>query len=90
MPGRSVRALPGRSVRRRTHGPPVGAVIDVLCEVAEFTMMKSGESGLELTYANTIQDLVMSLSGAAVGAIVMATVLGPAAGTPANLFGWSN
>ena len=65
-----------------------GAVIDILWEVAEFAMMKSGASGLELTYENTIQDLVMSLSGAAVGAIVMATVLWPAAGTPATLFGW--
>jgi hypothetical protein len=66
-----------------------GAVIDILWEVAEFAMMKSGASGLELTYENTIQDLVMSLSGAAVGAAVMATVLWPAPGTPATLFGWS-
>lgn len=67
-----------------------GAVIDILWEVGEFAMMKSGASGLQLTYENTIQDLVMSLSGAAVGAVVMATILWPAAGTPATLFGWSN
>ncbi len=32
----------------------------------------------------------MSLSGAALGALVMATLLWPAAGTPATLFGWSS
>jgi hypothetical protein len=65
-----------------------GAIIDILWEVGEYAMMKSGASGLELTYENTIQDLVMSLSGAAVGALVMATVLWPAPGTPETLFGW--
>ena len=38
---------------------------------------------------NTIQDLVMSLSGAAVGALVMVTVLWPKGGMLATLFGWS-
>jgi hypothetical protein len=52
-------------------------------------MMQSGASGLQLTYENTIQDLLMSLSGAAVAALVMATLLWPAPGTPATLFGWS-
>ena len=67
-----------------------GAVIDILWEVAEFALMKSGSSGLQLTYENTIQDLVLSLTGAAIAAIVVATVLWPAAGTPASLFGWAN
>lgn len=67
-----------------------GAVIDILWEVGEFAMMKSGASGLQLTYENTIQDLVLSLSGAAVGALVMATFLWPAAGTPGTLFGWTS
>ena len=31
----------------------------------------------------------MSLSGAAVAALVMATVLWPPPGTPATLFGWT-
>jgi hypothetical protein len=66
-----------------------GAVIDILWEAGEFAMMRSGASGLQLTYENTIQDLVMSLLGAAVAALVMATVLWPAPGTPATLFGWS-
>jgi hypothetical protein len=65
-----------------------GAVVDILWEAGEFAMLKSGASGLELTYENTIQDLLMSLSGAAVAALVMATVLWPAAGTPETLFGW--
>jgi hypothetical protein len=66
-----------------------GAVTDILWEVGEFAMMRSGASGLQLTYENTIQDLLMSLTGAAVGALAIATVLWPAAGTPATLFGWS-
>lgn len=66
-----------------------GAVIDVLWEAGEFAMMRSGASGLELTYENTIQDLIMSLTGAALAALVIATVLWPAPGTPATLFGWA-
>ena len=53
-------------------------------------MMKSGASGLDLTYENTIQDLVVSLAGATVAAIAIATILWPAEGTPATLFGWSS
>jgi hypothetical protein len=66
-----------------------GAVVDILWEVGEFALMRTGASGLQLTYENTIQDLVMSLGGAAVAALVIATVLWPAVGTPATLFGWS-
>jgi len=66
-----------------------GAVMDILWEVAEFALMKSGSSGLQLTYENTIQDLVMSLTGAAIGAVVVATVLWPSANTPSTLFGWA-
>lgn len=67
-----------------------GAVVDILWEVAEFGLMRSGASGLELTYENTIQDLALSLSGSAVGALAVATVLWPAAGTPATPFGWTS
>lgn len=67
-----------------------GAVVDILWEVGEFAMMKSGASGLELTYENTIQDLVMSLGGAAVAALAMTTILWPEPGTPATLFGWAS
>lgn len=67
----------------------LGAVVDILWEVAEFALMKSGASGLQLTYENTIQDLVMSLIGAALGALVVATLLWPPSGTPATPFGWT-
>jgi hypothetical protein len=66
-----------------------GAVVDILWEIGEFLLMRSGASGLDLTYENTIQDLAMSLAGAALGALAVATVLWPAPGTPATLFGWS-
>lgn len=66
-----------------------GAVVDVLWEIGEFALMRSGASGLDLTYENTIQDLGMSLAGATAGALAVATLLWPAAGTPAALFGWS-
>ena len=66
-----------------------GAVIDILWEAGEFAMMKSGASGLQLTYENTIQDLVMSLTGAAVAALIMATILYPSPTTPTTLFCWS-
>lgn len=65
-----------------------GATIDILWELGEFLLMKSGASGLQLTYENTIQDLVLSLLGAAVAALVIATLLWPAAGTPRSPFGW--
>jgi hypothetical protein len=65
-----------------------GATIDILWEIGEYLLMKSGASGLQLTYANTIQDLAMSLIGAVVGALVIATLLWPREGTPPTLFGW--
>jgi hypothetical protein len=65
-----------------------GAVVDILWEAGEFLLMKSGASGLQLTYENTIQDLVLSLSGATAAALVVATVLWPPSGTPVALFGW--
>ena len=66
-----------------------GAVVDILWELAEFALMKSDASGLQLTYENTIQDLVMSLLGALLAAVVVATVLWPLPGTPATPFGWA-
>ena len=38
--------------------------------------------------ASTIQDLALSLLGALLGALVIATLLWPTAGTPATLVGW--
>ena len=65
-----------------------GATIDILWEVGEYLLQRSGASGLQLTYANTIQDLAISLFGAGVAAALVATALYPPAGSPAALFGW--
>jgi hypothetical protein len=51
--------------------------------------MRSGASGLQLTYENTIQDLGFSLAGATIAGLVVATLLWPPTGTPATLFGWT-
>lgn len=66
-----------------------GASIDILWELGEYLLMKSGSSGLQLTYENTIQDLVMSFAGGVLAALVVSTVLWPKPGTPRALFGWS-
>jgi hypothetical protein len=65
-----------------------GASIDILWELGEYVLMKSGSSGLQLTYENTIQDLVTSFLGGVLAAIVIATVAWPKPGTPRTLFGW--
>lgn len=66
-----------------------GSVIDILWEIGEFAMLRSGASGLQLTYENTIQDLAMSLAGATLGAILVVTLFWPPSTTPATPFGWS-
>jgi hypothetical protein len=66
-----------------------GATIDIAWEIGEYLLQRSGQSGLRLTYANTIQDLAMSLTGSLLGATLVATVLWPRPGTPRALFGWS-
>lgn len=66
-----------------------GAVLDILWEIGEFLLMKSGASGLQLTYENTIQDLGFSLIGAGLAGLAIATLLWPPAGTPVTLFGWT-
>lgn len=65
-----------------------GATADVLWELGEYLLMRSGSSGLQLTYDNTIQDLTLSFTGGVVAAIVLVTVLWPAPGTPRTPFGW--
>jgi hypothetical protein len=52
-------------------------------------LMRSGSSGLALTYDDTVQDLAMSFIGAVAAAIVVVTVLWPRDGTPRTPFGWS-
>ena len=70
-------------------GVGLGASVAILWEIGEYLVQQSGQSGLQLTYANTIQDLAMGLSGSAVGALLVTTLLWPAPGTPRALFGWS-
>lgn len=65
-----------------------GATIDILWEIGEYLLQRSGQSGLQLTYDNTVQDLAVSLLGATLGAILVVTVLWPKPGTPATVFGW--
>jgi hypothetical protein len=49
---------------------------------------RCGQPGLQLTYANTIQDLTMSLVGSFSGSRLSVTVLRPAANTSRTVFGW--
>ena len=65
-----------------------GAIVDILWELAEYLLQQSGQSGLQLTYANTIQDLTMSLAGSVIGGLLSVTILWPKTGTPRSLFGW--
>jgi hypothetical protein len=67
-----------------------GASIDILWELGEYLLMKSGSSGLQLTYENTIQDLVLSFLGGVLAALVVSTALWPKPGTPRALFGWAS
>ena len=65
-----------------------GATIDILWEIGEYLLQRSGQSGLQLTYDNTIADLAVSLLGATLGALLVVTVLWPKPGTPTTVFGW--
>lgn len=59
-----------------------------LWEVAEFAALKSGEEGLELSYENTMLDVLTSAVGASLGGIVTAAVLWPHRAEVGALFGW--
>lgn len=49
-------------------GTGFGAVCSVCWEAMEYGIMRAGVGGLQLTYANTITDLLMSTAGGAGGA----------------------
>lgn len=66
----------------------VGAAVDIVWELGEYLLQQSGQSGLQLTYANTIQDLSLSLAGSVIGGLLSVTILRPGAGTPRTVFGW--
>lgn len=59
-----------------------------LWEVAEYAALKSGERGLDLTYENTMLDVLTSAIGAAIGGAVTAAVLWPRRAEVGALFGW--
>ncbi|MBM4407366.1 MAG: hypothetical protein FJ038_01905 [Chloroflexi bacterium] len=65
-----------------------GAVADIAWEIGEFLLAQTGSSGLQLTYANTIQDLGLSLLGSVIGAGVLVTFAWHRPGTPHTAFGW--
>lgn len=52
-----------------------GSVTHTLWELVEYGVMALGSSGLQLTYADTIADLALSLTGSLLGAVVTVTVL---------------
>jgi hypothetical protein len=66
-----------------------GAIVDVVWEIGEFTLARTGGSGIRLGYSDTMRDLGVSLLGAVAGGILVVTILWPRAGTPRTLFGWS-
>lgn len=50
-------------------GGGLGAVFIVLWEIMEYGVMESGVGGLNLTYADTLGDLFLSMAGGFVGAV---------------------
>jgi hypothetical protein len=50
-------------------GAGFGAIAIIFWEVAEYSVMRSGVGGLDLTYADTLGDLVLSTVGGALGAL---------------------
>ena len=50
-----------------------GATTHVLWEIAEFLIMQMGASGLQLTYTDTLEDLILSFFGTVVGTLLVTT-----------------
>jgi hypothetical protein len=57
----------------------IGAVAIIWWETAEFLVAKAGTAGLQLTYADTIGDLVLSSTGGALGALLVTRLAWPPA-----------
>lgn len=55
-------------------GSGFGAVAIVLWEFVEYVVLKTGTTGLNLTYDDTISDLVLSTAGGVIGATAAALV----------------
>ncbi len=67
-------------------GVGFGATAEILWELAEYMVQESGTGGLNLTYEDTIGDLVLSFSGGVVGALIVVTLLWDK-GVAGGLFG---
>ncbi len=61
-----------------------GGTTHILWEIIEYSLMKAGSSGLQLTYDDTMQDLILSFLGSAVGAALTVTVFWKARLLPAH------
>jgi glycopeptide antibiotics resistance protein len=48
-----------------------GAVTEILWEIGEYLVMKLGSSGLQLTYTDTVEDLMLGGCGTLVGATLV-------------------
>ena len=51
-----------------------GATTHVLWEIGEFLVMQMGASGLQLTYNDTLDDMILSFFGTLVGALLVTTL----------------
>lgn len=54
-----------------TAGTGIGAIAIIGWEVAEYLIMQAGVGGLELTYGDTLGDLVLSTGGGLIGALLV-------------------
>ena len=66
-----------------------GAIVDVVWEIGEFTLARTGGSGIRLGYADTMRDLGVSLVGAFAGGILVVTVLWASSASASCRSGWS-
>ena len=66
----------------------LGISAEALWEIAEYLAQRSGATGMDLTYDNTIHDLISSSAGAAIGGLATAGLLWPRRGEVGALFGW--
>ena len=61
-------------------GAGFGAVAIIFWEVAEYLVMRWGVAGLDLTYADTLADLVLSTTGGALGSFLAVRFVAGSAG----------
>lgn len=52
-----------------------GATTSVLWEIMEYILMRMGAGGLQLTYRDTVEDLILSFFGSVCGSLLVVTLL---------------